>query len=322
VDRSASPKLTEPILNQPRTVTVVPKEVLEDKSATSVRELARQLPGVTLGFAEGRERVRRPHLHPRLRRARRHLRRRHARPRQHLARDLAVEQIEVLKGPSATINGRGVTGGALNIITKKPNEEHNFYNFSTMFGTDKTVRTTADVNQVLTPGWALRANVLYHNSHVAERDDHVQDERWGGFISTVIKPTDAFKFTIDYYRYRTDGIPDWGVPMDPRTKLPVTETAGVGRSTWYGLANPGRDFMKNDADIVTGTLEFKPTEYFKFTSKTRSGQTTINYLASSTEEATILANPNPATWTTTVHNPNRIQRTEMLGNQSDVTLKF
>ena len=30
-----------------------------------------------------------------------------------------TEQIEILKGPSSTIDGRGTTGGALNIVTKQ-----------------------------------------------------------------------------------------------------------------------------------------------------------------------------------------------------------
>jgi catecholate siderophore receptor len=323
VDQSASTKLTEPLLNTPKTVTTIPKEVIEDKAATSIRELARQTPGVTLGFAEGGnafgDRI--------------YIRGFDARgdvfvdgmrdPGNSSRETFAVEQIEILKGPSATIAGRGVTGGALNIITKKPNENHNFFDVSTMVGTDSTFRTTVDVNQVISSGAAVRANLLFHDSHVAERDDHVQDERWGGFISTVLKPTDAFKITLDYYRYRTDGVPDWGVPFDPRTKLPVTETAGVARTTWYGNANPGRDFMKNEADIVTGTAEWKLSDNAKLTSKMRWGQTLVNYLASSTEETTIGANPgNPALWTTTVHNPNRRQQTDLLGNQTDLTLKF
>jgi catecholate siderophore receptor len=323
VEQSGSPKFTEPLANTPKTVTVIPKEVIEDKAATSVRELARQTPGVTLGFAEGGnafgDRI--------------YIRGFDARgdvfvdgmrdPGNSSRETFAVEQIEVLKGPSATIAGRGVTGGALNIITKKPNENYNFFDVSTMFGTDKTVRTTADINQVLGPGLAVRANVLFHDSHVAERDDQVQDQRWGGFFSAAIKPTDAFKITLDYYRYRTDGVPDWGVPFDPRTKLPVTETAGVARTTWYGNANPGRDFMQNEADILTGTVEFKLSDSAKVTSKTRGGQTLVNYLASSTEETTIAANPNnPALWTTTVHNPNRRQQTDLLANQTDLTLKF
>jgi len=140
----------------------------------------------------------------------------------------AVEQVEIYKGPGGTIAGRGVTGGAINLITKKPNEAYNFLDVSTMFGTDKTVRTTVDLNQVISSGLAVRGNVLFHDQHVAGRDDDVQDQRWGGLLAATIKPTDAFKFTIDYYRLRTDGVPDFGVPPR-RPACPATP----------GTATPG-----------------------------------------------------------------------------------
>ena len=140
------------------------------------------------------------------------------------------------------IGGRGTPGGALNIITKRPNEYENFYNFSTMFGTDSTFRTTVDLNQVLTPWLAVRGNVLYHQNEVAGRD-FAEDERWGGFFAATIKPSSDFKVTLDYYRLRTDGTPDFGVPANPVTKLPWTES-GLPRDTWFG--NAMRDFVKND----------------------------------------------------------------------------
>ncbi len=37
-DRLASPKFTEPVLNTPKSVTVLTKELLEDKNATSLRK--------------------------------------------------------------------------------------------------------------------------------------------------------------------------------------------------------------------------------------------------------------------------------------------
>ena len=234
----------------------------------------------------------------------------------------AVEQVEVYKGPSGTISGRGVTGGAINLISKKPNEAFNFADVSTTFSTDKTVRTTVDLNQVISSGLAVRGNVLFHDSHVAGRDDDVQDQRWGGFLAATIKPTDAFKFTLDYYRFRIDGVPDFGVPFDPRTRLPVTETAGVPRDTWYGEARPGRDFMKNEADILTGTAEWKVTDGDKLTNKTRVGRTTVDYLASSPEGTNILTELNPSLWTTNIHNANRLQETDLLANQTDLTVKF
>ena len=40
---------------------------------------------------------------------------------------------------------------------------------------------------------------------MAGRGEDVQDP-------ATIKPTDAFKLMIDYYRLRSDGVPDFGVP--------------------------------------------------------------------------------------------------------------
>ena len=322
VDESGSAKITEPLADTPKTITAVSKEVLEDKAVTSVRELARQTPGVVLGFAEGGNAFG-DSLYIRGFNARGDIFVDGMRDPGNASREtFAVEQVEVYKGPSGTISGRGVTGGAINLITKKPNEAFNFADVSTTFGTDKTVRTTVDLNQVISSGLAVRGNVLFHDSHVAGRDDDVQDQRWGGFLAATIRPTDAFKFTLDYYRFRTDGVPDFGVPFDPRTRLPVTETAGVPRDTWYGDARPGRDFMKNEADIVTGTAEWKVTDGVKLTNKTRVGRTTVDYLASSPEGTNIVTELNPSLWTTNIHNANRLQETDLLANQTDLTVKF
>ena len=322
VDESGSAKIIEPLADTPKTITAVSKQVLEDKAVTSVRELARQTPGVVLGFAEGGNAFG-DSLYIRGFNARGDIFVDGMRDPGNASREtFAVEQVEVYKGPSGTISGRGVTGGAINLITKKPYEAFNFADVSTTFGTDKTVRTTVDLNQVISSGLAVRGNVLFHDSQVAGRDDDVQDQRWGGFLAATIKPTDAFKFTLDYYRFRTDGVPDFGVPFDPRTRLPVTETAGVPRDTWYGGARPGRDFMKNEADIVTGTAEWKVTDGVKLTNKTRVGRTTVDYLASSPEGTNLLTELNPSLWTTNIHNANRLQETDLLANQTDLTVKF
>ena len=52
-DRLASPKFTEPIINTPKCITVLTKEMLEDKDATSLKDVARTTAGVTLGTGEG-----------------------------------------------------------------------------------------------------------------------------------------------------------------------------------------------------------------------------------------------------------------------------
>jgi catecholate siderophore receptor len=312
VDKSASGKFTEPLVDTPRTVTAVPQQVIEDKAVQSIRELARQVPGVTLGFAEGGNAFG-DRIYIRGFDARGDIYVDGIRDPGNASRDVfAVEQIEIYKGPAGTVAGRSTTGGALNIITKKPNEYENFYNFSTMFGTDNTFRSTVDVNQVIIPWLAVRGNLLFHDSEVAGRD-FVEDQRWGGFVSAVIKPSSDFKVTLDYYRYRTDGLPDFGVPLNTTAGLPWTEF-GLPRDTWFG--NAARDFMKNQQDILTATVEAKLSENIKLTSRTRVGQTVVDYLASG-------PNGVPETATTiNIGNPNRYQEAELVANQTDLTFKF
>lgn len=312
VERSASGKLTEPLVNTARTVTAIPKEVIEDKGATSLRDLARQTPGVTIGFAEGGNAFG-DTIYIRGFQARGDIFIDGLRDPGNTSRDVfAVEQIEIYKGPGSAISGRGTPGGAVNFITKQPNPENNFYNVSTMFGTDHTIRTTVDVNQIVTPSLTVRGNVMYHQSDVAGRD-FTEDERWGGFFSALYKPSDTFKLTVDYYRFRSNGIPDWGVPINTATKKPWTES-GVDRDTWYG--NALRDFIKNDSDTVTARAELKLAPGVTYNSRTRYGVNVADYIASFPQD------PNPADGVVNVGNPQRYQEFESISHQSDVTFKF
>lgn len=316
VETSGSNKLTEPLVNTPKTITTIPKEVIQDTAATSLRDVARQTPGVVLGFAEGGNAFG-DNVYIRGFNARNDIYVDGMRDPGNASREVfAIEQIEIYKGPGSTISGRGTPGGAINLVTKKPFDDRNFFNLSTTFGTDGQKRVTADVNQVLNPGVAVRANVLYHDSDVAGRD-FAHDERWGGQFSVALKPSSDFKFIVDYYRYRTNGVPDWGVPINTATKLPWTES-GVARNTWYG--NALRDFIRNDVDIVSGTAEWKIAPGITLTSKTRYGETTAEYIGSSaaaTAPATVLAST-----MTNIGNPGRSQEARLVGNQTDLTLKF
>ncbi len=88
VDRLSSTKFTEPVLNTPRTITVLTKEVLDDKNAFTLREIGRSTAGVTLGTGEGGNAFGDRFFHSRFRRAQRHFRRRHSRPRRQHSREL------------------------------------------------------------------------------------------------------------------------------------------------------------------------------------------------------------------------------------------
>jgi catecholate siderophore receptor len=53
VERVQSPKYTEPLVDTPQTITVIPRQVMEEQGVTSVRSALRYVPGVTAMAGEG-----------------------------------------------------------------------------------------------------------------------------------------------------------------------------------------------------------------------------------------------------------------------------
>ena len=207
----ASSNFPEPILNTPKSITVLTKDVLEDENATTLKQAILSTAGVTLGTGEGGnafgdrffirgfdarndifiDGVRDPGVSVR--------------------ENFFTEQVEILRGPGSSFAGRGTTGGAINIVTKQATTEGSFYNMDTTFGTDKTKRVVLDVNQVISPTFAVRAGGLFQDAGVAGRD-FVSDDRGGGFVAAKWTPTDAVKITAGYIHTDLHGLPDFGVP--------------------------------------------------------------------------------------------------------------
>ena len=114
----ASGKFPEPILNTPKSITVLTKEVLADQNSTTLKPAVLSTAGVTLGTGEGGNAFG----------DRFFIRGFDARNDVFLdgVRDAGVsvrenfftEQVEILRGPGSSFAGRGTTGGAINIVTK------------------------------------------------------------------------------------------------------------------------------------------------------------------------------------------------------------
>lgn len=316
IDRSANSKFTEPLLDTPKTITVIPKEVIQEKGATTMRDLARTTPGVTLGTGEGGN-----PFGDRL-----YIRGFDARNDAYIngIRDPGVpiretfntEQIEILKGPSATISGRGTAGGAVNVITKQA-QDKNFTQGTTTLGTDNTVRGTLDHNMALGDTFAIRGNLMWQQADVAGRDE-VFDDRMGAAIALKWLPTRDVKITTDYYHLKLNQLPDWGVPWDGVGRRPFTES-GVNRSNYYGY--PARDFQKGQQDILTTGLEYKVNEALTLSSRFRYGVSLIDYIASAPEAVTRTSS-DPFNWTAQLRPKSRWQENEVYANQTDATYKF
>ncbi|MDD1530226.1 TonB-dependent siderophore receptor [Bradyrhizobium sp. WBOS7] len=312
----ASGKFPEKMLNTPKSITVLSKEVLEDKNATTLKEVGRSTAGVTLGSGEGGNAFG----------DRFFIRGFDARndvfidgirdPAVSIRENFFTEQIEILRGPASSYAGRGTAGGAINIVTKQAGNR-NFQRVDSEFGTDMTKRVTLDVNQVIDPTFSVRAGGLFQDANVAGRD-HVTDNRWGSFISTKYTPTNDIKITTNYVHTDLSGYPDFGVPYYRQGNVPVT-SAGIPRQNWYGFLN--RDFQTARQDFGTGIIEYKVNEAITLTSKVRGEHSLLNYIGTLPQNPNTTS-PNPLLWTTTASAQSRYQNVDVWANQNEATFKL
>jgi catecholate siderophore receptor len=317
----AGGKFPEKLVDTPKSITVLSKEILEDKGATTLKQAILSTAGVTLGTGEGGNAFG----------DRFFIRGFDARNDVFVdgVRDSGVsvrenfftEQVEILRGPGSTFAGRGVAGGAINIVTKQATTEKSFYNMDTTFGTDKTKRVVLDVNQVVDSTFAIRAGGLFQDAGVAGRD-YVTDNRDGAFVATTWKPTDAIKITTDYIHTELTGLPDFGVPY---YRPSTASTAGgpfpdfgSNRNNWYGFTK--RDFYRVGQDIGTINAEVQITPDLLLSNKIRDSHSTQNYIGT-LPESPVLATPLSAS-TLTLNPQSRYQATDVFANQTEATYKF
>jgi catecholate siderophore receptor len=316
----ASGKFPEPLLNTPKSVTVLSKEVLADKNATSLKQAILSTAGVTLGTGEGGNAfgdrffirgfdVRNDIFIDGVRDSGVSVR-----------ENFFTEQVEILRGPASSFAGRGTAGGAINIVTKQATTEKNFYNMDDTFGTDNTKRVTLDVNQVISPTLAVRAGGLFQDANVAGRN-YVTDDRNGGFVATTWKPIDAVKITGNYIHTELTGIPDFGVPY----YRPSTATTAGGPFPEFG-ANPNnfygrvsRDFFRTGQDIGSLNAEVQITPDLVVSNKFRDSRSTQNYVGT-LPESPVLTNPLSAS-TLSMNPQSRLQITDVIANQTEATYK-
>src|SRR4051812_10868834 len=112
---ASSPLYTEPLRDVPQTVTVVPQAVIQERNATTLREVLRNVPGISMSAGEGQSGPGGDNLSIRGFNARSDVFVDNVRDFGAYSRDpFNYEQVEVVKGPSSSYTGRGSTGGSIN----------------------------------------------------------------------------------------------------------------------------------------------------------------------------------------------------------------
>jgi catecholate siderophore receptor len=259
VGRIQSPKYTEPLRDTPQTVVLIPQQVIQQQNATSLRDVLRNTPGITMSVGEGLTGT-----HPsagdnvliRGFSARNDIYVDGARDPGSNSHDMFnTESVEVAKGPSSVTAGRGSTGGSINMITKSANA-FNSANVRVTGGNADHKRTQLDVNRRLTDTIAVRVNAMVQDIGYAGRDI-AEYKSWGIAPSLAFGLGSPTQLTLNFSRVKQDNVPDWGLP----TLLPdlaIAEHVTVNDldfSNWYGLTS--RDYERTTSDSAAATLTHK-----------------------------------------------------------------
>lgn len=314
-DAAQSPKMTAPLLDTPRSVQVVPKQVMSDQSASSLQDVLQNSPGITFAAGEGgRAGGDLPVI--RGQNAASSLFLDGMRDASMQARDtFNLEQVEIIKGPDSVYSGRGGAGGSINLVSKAPKAK-DATEVTGQIGTDRNYRGSVDSNWRLGEKSAFRLNVMGTKGDVPGRDRAVNFERWGVAPSLMLGMGTPTRITLSYYHYQNDSMPDYSIPYDPRVGLPVTETLGISRKNFYGLAE--RDFLKTRDGMATVDFQHDFSDKLTLRNVVRYGRETADYLA--TQPDLTLANL-PAG---IVDRPayGRYYTTKAFANQTDLSGEF
>lgn len=274
--RLQTPKQTQPVRDVPQTITVIPKALIEERGAFSLRDVLRNTPGISKQAGEG---VSGSGSGDNLT-----IRGFASRSDWFIdgVRDMGTynrdpfntEQVEVAKGPASTTNGRGSTGGSINLATKMANQKRS--NTETVsVGTNDFVRGTFDVNEPLNEHTAIRLNGMYHDGDIPGRDT-VHQERYGLAASLAFGLGTDTRFTFNYQRMEENNIPDFGIPWIPTTGTFVgaaaplnglrNQPAPVDYSNFYGRPT---DFQRDQGDMFTAIFEHDFNDKIKVRNLTR-----------------------------------------------------
>ncbi|MCO8114010.1 TonB-dependent siderophore receptor [Acinetobacter lwoffii] len=259
VDQSANSKFVAPLLDTPKSVSVISKQLIADTQVTTLADALRTVPGITLGAGEGgNPNGDRPFIRGYNSESSMYVD--GVRNATSQNREMfAVEQVEVTKGSASAMGGAGTTGGSINMISKVA-KAGDFLEGSVAGGTDNYQRITLDGNKDFGNGIAARVAVMGHQNEKAGQKDGAEYKRAGIAPSISFGLDTPTRATLSYYYLKSDDTPDSGVPYkyDAAKKATIGKPVDVKQGIYYGLLS--RDFQKQENQIGTIKLEHDLTD--------------------------------------------------------------
>lgn len=253
----------------PQSVSIISEKTLEEQGSTRLQDALRNVPGITLNSGEGGAHG--DNINLRGVTANDSFFIDGVRDAGAYARDsFDVEQIAVLKGPSAALFGRGSAGGVINLTTKQATL--NPVNQATVdLGSNNLYRGTVDVGAPIAPNAALRLNAMGEDSDVSGRD-FVHQQRWGFAPSLVFGLGEDTVWSLNYFHQEERNTPDYGIPFLNGTPAPVP------RNSFYGLKDD--DLTQTNTDLLTARVKHDFSSDLALSDTLRYGSYGFNYKVS------------------------------------------
>lgn len=291
-----------PLRDIPQFINTVPQEVIRSQGATSLGDALRNVPGISYAAPEGGTQANNVY----------YLRGFPAggdlfldgvRDIGEYNRDLfSIDQVEVLKGPSSLMFGRGSTGGIIHQVSKTlgllPVRE-----LALELGSDDKKRLTGDLNVRTGESSAFRLNALVEDS------DYYRYPQ--GQEKTGIAPSFRFGIgerldvSLSYYYLKTKDVTDYGQPTLFTAGTGFFGMPPVSPRNYYGFAN--HDYTDHETQIATARVDYRISDRLSLRNTTRWANYQRDLEATIATLNNIDANGNPVT-TATPHELLLVQR--------------
>ena len=234
-------KTDTPLHEIPQSVTVVTQQLIQDQLMTSVADIVRYIPGVSLHQGENN----RDQIIMRGNSSSADFFVDGVRDDVQYYRDLYnLDRVEALKGPNAMIFGRGGAGGVINRVTKEagfaPLNE-----IALQGGEYANKRICADFDHAISDKVAFRLNGVYEDS--GSFRDNVGLKRSGIAPSLTILASDTTKITFGLEHFQDRRVADRGITSYGG------RPADVSVETYYG--NPNDSHVRALVNLASASIE-------------------------------------------------------------------
>jgi catecholate siderophore receptor len=254
LDAGLGTRYTAPLLETPQTITLVPREIMDQQNLLTMREVLSTLPGITFtagegggGYGDG--------VNLRGYTASSDISTDGVRDSAQYSRTdpFNLEQLELVSGANSVYTGAGSVGGSINLVTKRPTGMSGTV-LDVAGGDDSYARMTLDSESQAGDVANVRVNAMAHRNDVPGRDVE-RYERWG-IAPSVELGGESTSVTLSYLHQEDDNVPQYGVPyaLGLYNDGPLP---GVPTTAYYGYSNVDEQEIGVDAFTTIVDHDFR-----------------------------------------------------------------